>query len=140
MGVCHPEQMAFSAGAAWAHLDALGEEHHITVKACKIRAHQSEASIASRVVWVPSKLTPLRYLAALHELGHIVSDTSRRAHYEFAHGGRAPAVLDSAMACEAAAWGWAYEHRDRRLVPTVQGELLRKLLGMLGTHLVGGDD
>lgn len=131
--------MAFSAGAAWAHLDALAEEHRVTVKPCKIGPYDAEANIASRTVWVPKKMTRLAYLAALHELGHIVSDSSRRAHYEYVHGGRTPLVRDSTMACEAAAWGWAYQARDRALVPELTKALLGNVLQMLASHLVGDE-
>lgn len=128
--------MAFSAKPAWDHIDRLAAEHGITVKLCG-KILDAEAFIAAKVVLVPRRMTPVTYLVALHELGHIASAISRRSHYEWVRGCQQGAVWNDevAMACEAAAWGWAWGHVDKTVLPRITQKTTDRVMQMLATHL-----
>lgn len=132
--------MAFNEAAAWAHIDSLAAEHGITVK---VTAHRSdsEAFIAARTVWVPERMTKVNYLVALHELGHVACDLARRLHYRHVHRcswGEA-SERDALLACEAAAWAWAWNSVDAGVLPKVGRKTVAAVAQMWGTHLVHQD-
>lgn len=129
--------MAFSAGAAWDHLDTLAEEHSITVKPCRKRS-EAEAFLSARLILVPVRMSPVNYLVGLHELGHIVSGVARRSHYEWVRAcGANPDANDreTSSACEAAAWAWAFEHVSKAVLPRISPKAAESVFAMLGTYL-----
>jgi hypothetical protein len=87
----------FPIEEARAHIERLAAANGITVYEIN-RMWDSEADIRLRTIYVADPTTPLRYMIALHEMGHIVDKAARLLHDECNN-----------PACEAAAWGWAYK-------------------------------
>lgn len=87
----------------------------------------AECEPFTRTVWLPEPISPQTYVAALHELGHILDDTSNGLQH---HTG-----VRSALACEAYAWGWAYEHLDPSVADECGTAPVRRFVGScLGSH------
>ncbi len=126
--------MKLDSAAAWDHLDRLAEKHQIIVRLVRRRS-DAEAHTQTRQVWVPPQRKPLDYLVGLHELGHIVSPSSRAAGRRQMKAKNANGVEAEAMACEAAAWAWAVRHADPKIVTLT--ETLRAEVGRLwASHLL----
>lgn len=87
----------FPEGEARAHIERLSSRHHVDVRAVK-KMWDSEALVSARTVVIPDPTTPMRYLIALHEFGHLLDKVS------------AMVVNHHEAACEAAAWAWAVDH------------------------------
>jgi len=96
----------FPVERAREHIEALAAKHKITVYEIQ-RVWSSEAYIERRTVYVTDPTTPLRYMLALHEIGHIVDKVSAKV------------VFNHLAACEAAAWQWAYDNADDDLLACV---------------------
>lgn len=88
---------SFPKDEARAHIQRLERKHEIEVRIVKDK-WDSEAHIQTRQVWIPDPTTPLKYLIALHEFGHILDKISAKV------------MRRSRAECEAAAWRWAIEH------------------------------
>jgi hypothetical protein len=83
-----------------------------------------EAHIGTRQVWLIPVVAPYSYLAALHELGHVIDRDARRLH-----------AKGATLSCEAAAWEWAFNHCDPAVLAKV-GKRTRKLIYLAwGTYL-----
>lgn len=89
---------------AEAHLKKLASSHGILIHWRRRAWTKFEAHVETKMIWVGRPTTPIRYLGALHEIGHIVSKPARdaraRAHY---------------LTEEAAAWDWALAHANWHL-------------------------
>lgn len=81
------------------HLKQLAKQHRIHINWRDKNWRGFEAHVSTRQVFIRKPHTYLDYLGALHELGHIVSRTARRA-----------LVTERAAIEEAAAWEWALIH------------------------------
>lgn len=128
--------MAFNEAAAWAHIDSLAAEHRITVKLTHF-ADDSEAFISANTVWVPETMTKVNYLVALHELGHIACDLARRLHYQHVHQcvGGERSMRDALIACESAAWAWAWQNVDDDVLPKIGKKVRAAVAAMWASHL-----
>lgn len=76
----------------------------------------SEAIAATRQVFITDPTTPMRYLVALHEFGHLVDKVS--AHV--LHAKNRPER-------EAAAWRWAVENAEHDLLAFMTPRLWAKV-------------
>lgn len=126
-----PYTRRFPADLAWASIDELAAEHKITVRPVSSR-YRSESHIATRQVWVPPQRGPVDYLVALHEIGHIASPEARRQFRHYAE----LLTLDHELCLEAAAWGWALQAADRRLLNWMSRKHWTQIHALLGTYLV----
>lgn len=95
------------------HVTALARRHRIRVRRTKTWA-TSEAELVSRQVFIPARTrTAVDYLAALHEIGHLVdpaaSNRDKKYRDNFPRSTRREAQYDL-MIVEAAAWAWALKH------------------------------
>lgn len=93
------------------HIATLGRRHRVIVHRTKTWA-TSEAEITYRQVWVPARIrTGMDYMAALHELGHIIDPAARKREvvYQTAHdsGESRRGIKYELLLLEAAAWAWA---------------------------------
>lgn len=93
------------------HIDALGRRHNVLIHR-KRTWDTSEAEIIYRQVWIPARTrTGMDYMAALHELGHVIDPGARRREltYQSAHdtGAARRAIQYELLILEAAAWAWA---------------------------------
>ena len=109
---------AFPYEAARAHVEYLAAINGVTVYEIK-RMWDSESDIKLRTVYVADPKTPLSYMIALHEIGHIVDKV-------------AAGVVGSGRdyhgpACEAAAWKWAYDNADPDLLAYVSPRHWRRI-------------
>jgi hypothetical protein len=109
---------AFPRDAARTHIEYLAARNGIKVYEIN-RMWDSEADIKLRTIYVADPITPLRYMVALHEIGHIVDKVS---------AGVVGKGRDyHAPACEAAAWSWAYDHADPELMKYVTPRMWRRI-------------
>lgn len=95
------------------HINALAARHRITVRRTK-EWSTSEADLLSRQVFIAKRIrSGIDYLAALHEIGHIVDRTARRRDLRFCNAHeREPGrqVGYERLLLEAAAWAWAIKN------------------------------
>lgn len=112
--------------AAEKHLLALAREHKVMLHWRTRRWTKFEAHLNTRMVFVGKPTSAIRYLAALHEIGHIVSPVARSA--------RRGHLLTE----EAAAWDWALDNADPQLMPDDFGEIRRQVGRAWSTYLVVG--
>ncbi len=106
--------MQFDPHAAQTAVEKLAKRHRV-----RLWWHTQdgpEAHPGTRQVWLDPVVSPYTYLAALHELGHVVDQDSRRL-----------GAKGLTMSCEAAAWEWAFLHADPVVLPTF-GKRTRKLV------------
>jgi hypothetical protein len=100
------------------HIEALAREHEIVIHRCEFK--EPCAEVWAREVWVPYDLDNAdNYLAALHEIAHVVADVDE------------PQLLR-----EWAAWEWAYAVA----LPVPHEALLRTWTDGLGTYFEADDD
>lgn len=88
---------------ARSHLEALERKHGIEVRIVH-DWRDGEANVTTRQIWVPDPTTPLRYMIALHEFGHVLDKISGKV------------MLHERPECEAAAWKWAIRHARPNLL------------------------
>lgn len=81
------------------HIESLAREHGISIHWRRRSWSHFEAHVASRMVFVGPPTSLLRYLSALHEIGHIVDTWAHPLDED-----------DKKLSCEAAAWEWALAH------------------------------
>jgi len=89
---------SFPKEDARAHIEQLADDHDITIVEIR-RQWTGEADTKDRCIYIADPTSPVRYMIALHEIGHIVDKAAR--------------ILDdqgNGPACEGAAWGWAYDN------------------------------
>ena len=111
---------------AEAHILALARDNRITVHWRRRAWKHFEAHPGTRMIFVGSPTTPIRYLAALHEMGHILSPAALAAQ-------RGHQLTE-----EAAAWDWALDHALPELMPNDFTEI-RELVGMAwSSYLIVG--
>lgn len=103
--------MAFSQALAEAHIQKLELKYKVEVRF--VTGGDGEALISSRSVYIPVLDTPERYLAALHEFGHIVCKEAIKWHKKYM---QSETLADEWM-CETAAWAWAIREHYPILVP-----------------------
>ena len=113
----------FSTRRARAHIERLAQEHGIEVRVTK-RQWNAAADERLRTIWVVDPNTPLRYMIALHEIGHIVDKGARM----LGKNGHLPAE-------EAAAWAWAYNNGDPALLAHMTPRNWRRVGQAWVTHL-----
>lgn len=88
------------------HIEELAQRHRIRLR--YTRRWKSEAHSTTRQAWIPRAMrSPVDYLVALHEIGHIV----------LGHGYEKTLALE--MCREAEAWAWAVDHGDPKLLRLV---------------------
>ncbi len=119
--------MAYSEARAIVAVELLARKHRILVHWRQQVDGFNEAHVATRQVWCLPPSAPYLYLAALHELGHMVSRRSRSA-------GDAGQVLTS----EAAAWEWAVEQYDPTILPHLGKPVLKRITKAWGSYLPDG--
>lgn len=115
--------MIFNPYTAQTAVEALAKRHRV-----KIWWHTQdgtpEAHIGTRQVWLHSVDSPYHYLAALHELGHVIDRDARRLHDKGA-----------TLTCEAAAWEWAFVHADPAVLEKIGKRTLKLVRAAWGTYL-----
>lgn len=94
--------MDFPAKRAYRHVEQLAAKHDIEIREIS-KQWNSEAWVEQRLICIAKPNTAIRYMIALHEIGHIVDKVS--AHV----------LSDHDPGCEAAAWAWAYDNADPKL-------------------------
>ncbi len=94
--------------AAELHLITLAREHRIQIEWRRRPWTKFESHPGTRMVFVGSPTSPIRYLGALHEMGHIVSPMARQT--QRGHN----------LTEEAAAWDWALDLLDQGDVTAVR--------------------
>lgn len=97
--------MSLQIEKAERHLEDLAREHKITIHWRARKWTNFEVHPGTRMVFIGRPTTPIRYLAGLHEMGHIVSLAARSAR-------RGHELTE-----EAAAWDWALDNADPQLMP-----------------------
>ena len=108
------------------HLIQVARENNIQVEWRRRTWMNYEAHLTTRMVFIGKPTSDIRYLAGLHEMGHILSPAARAAHRHHA------------LTEEAAAWDWALDHADPRLMPDDYTEI-RELVGKAwSSYLVVG--
>lgn len=100
------------------HIDELAAKHRIYVR--RSRAWDtSEAALTTMMVMIPKQIrTGTDYLAALHEIGHLVDPDAReldvlRSRKEGKK--RVSDMMETALN-EAAAWAWAVQNAEPRIL------------------------
>jgi len=94
---------------AEAHVNDLAERYHIRVRRSKEWA-TSEAELTTRQVFIPRQIrNGIDYLAALHEIGHIVDPAARQRDVRAAAVTGRRAEYEKLLN-EAAAWAWAVKN------------------------------
>jgi hypothetical protein len=88
---------------AAAHLLEVARQCRVTLVMARRRWSKFEAHPPSRQVWIGPPTTMMRYMAALHEIGHIMH--------------RVGAI--NSLVNEAAAWEWAFNNADEALLATM---------------------
>lgn len=92
--------------AAAAHIRQLAKTHKIKIHWTKTY-ESSEADLATRQVFVPKRLDRgIDYLAALHEIGHIVDSVATQVQPSFRYATGRDMDYEY-LITEAAAWAWA---------------------------------
>lgn len=95
---------------AEAHIVELGQKHRITIRRVS-NWRKAGAFYSSRLVYVPREMKkPIDYLTALHELGHLIYRPSSMRVWA------SSSDLKAEIVCEAAAWAWALDNVDPRVV------------------------
>jgi len=117
---------AFDHGAAAKHLATLAARHRIKMT---YRNSGWQAIPSTRQAWVPDPTTAKRYLAALHELGHIASSTARR------RGNQDYPALGVEVLVEGAAWAWATAVADPALLADVPRKEWAEVFAYMGSYL-----
>jgi hypothetical protein len=97
--------------AAERHLTKVASRHGILIHWRRRAWAKFEAHIETKMVWIGKPTSAIRYLGALHEMGHIVSKVARDANKR-----------EHALTEEAAAWDWALGAADPRLVGEIRPE------------------
>lgn len=107
---------------ATAAVEQLARRHRVLIH----WKHDSdgEAHIKTRQVWTKPPSTILKYLSALHELGHIVDRWSVAAHNR-----------GDTLTCEAAAWEYALAAADPVLVPELTRKVRQKITSFWGSYI-----
>lgn len=90
------------------HLTKVASKHGILIHWRRRAWTKFEAHITTKMVWIGKPTNAIRYLGALHEMGHIVSKAARDA-----------AKRGQDLTEEAAAWDWALAQAD----PAIVGEI-----------------
>ncbi len=119
-------RMSLQTDLAEKHLLDLAREHRIILHWRRRNWTHFEAHPATRMVFVGRPTSAIRYLGALHEMGHIVSPVARAAR------------RGHSLTCEAAAWDWALDAADPRLMPDDMVEIRQKVGRAWATYLVVG--
>lgn len=114
--------MSWSADAAGDAVEKLARRYRI--KVWWVAPDGPEAHIGTRQIWANPTIREYDYLAALHELGHIVDPDAKRLH---AKGNTLP--------CEAAAWQWAIDHLDPLLVTRLSKATRKRVRNAWATYL-----
>lgn len=97
---------------ARSHLTNIGETYKVDVHWVEKRA-DAEAHVTTRQVWLPRRMRrPAAYLFGMHEFGHVLSPLAIMLENI--------GNLQEEMACEAAAWGWAFENAAPELLELMQ--------------------
>lgn len=93
--------------AAEEHINAVAEQHRIYVRRCATW-DGSEADPVTRMVMVPKTIrTGTDYLAALHEIGHLVDPIAREHETRYSRSKGKRNHDSETLLIEAAAWAWA---------------------------------
>lgn len=96
------------------HIEAIADEHGIALRwVPDIYGAQAYALTSPPLAEVPVIETPLHYITALHELGHILSSNGVTEDEYAVH-------LEARILDEAAAWAWAAKNADRSLLRYVR--------------------
>lgn len=110
---------------ARSHLTNLGEVYKVHLHWITKPYWEAESDVPTRQVWAPKPLTVLEYLVGMHEYGHILSALAVTLHNV--------GNLQEEMACEAAAWGWAFENAAPELLDLMTEDDWTHLLSMFRT-------
>ncbi len=90
---------------AEAHLTKVASQNGILIHWRRRAWTKFEAHITTKMVWIGKPTSAIRYLGALHEMGHIASKQARDAQKR-GHD----------LTEEAAAWDWALGKADAGIV------------------------
>ena len=125
----------FDAKRAEKHLASLRKKYDIKRHWIK-RWDRSFALMAPRSIRAPKVKEPIDYLVNLHEMGHIVSSTSRR-YQRFGS-----TDLHAEVMREASAWAWAVMEADPIIVATLTNKDWHKVSDCLITYFraAAGED
>lgn len=119
------------------HVRELAEQHRVRLRWTK-EWNTSEVNIPSRQAFIPRRLRlGIEYLAALHELGHLVDRRSRthRHRWEYAAG---KDVDYEHLLDEAAAWAWALRAAKPSVLEGMTKTDWRRLGACWASHASGG--
>jgi len=93
--------------AAERHINELAEQHRIYVRRSRTW-DTSEADSVTRMVQVPKQIrTGTDYMAALHEIGHLVDPIAREHEMRYSRSKGKRNTDAETLMVEAAAWAWA---------------------------------
>lgn len=108
------------------HLHNIGEVYRVAVHWIETRK-DSEAHVSTRQVWIPRRMRRVAdYLIGLHEFGHLLSPLAVTLHNV--------GNLQEEMACEAAAWGWAFENAAPELLELMDAQDWAIVLSLFYTY------
>lgn len=110
---------------ARSHIVNAGEVYNVRIHWTDKAYTDAESDVGTRQVWLPKVRTTVDYLVALHEFGHILSPLAVTLHNI--------GNLQEEMACEAAAWGWAFENAAPELVDLLDDDDWTTLLALFRT-------
>lgn len=122
----HAEVVKRLDGAfARSHILNAGETYNVLIHWTDKPYLDAESDVPTRQVWLPKVRTVVDYLVSLHEFGHILSPLAVTLHNI--------GNLQEEMACEAAAWGWAFENAAPELLDMLTDADWTLLLAMFRT-------
>jgi hypothetical protein len=119
----------FPTDLARAHIEALATKHRITLSWLTRGWLKAHAYPPLRTAIVPRVTSGLRYLVALHELGHVADRGAR--YWQDHEAGYGLSV------CEGYAWAWAAEHRSPD-IPVTQADWAEAAALLAGYWAYGG--
>jgi antirestriction protein ArdC len=99
------------------HINELAEKYRIRVRRWSKPWEASEAELTSRQVFIPVKFKHgIDYLAALHEMGHIVDRVARGHERRLDRATTGKQAGYDMLVIEASAWAWALKTARPALV------------------------
>lgn len=119
--------MSWSRTDATLHLEATARRHKILIAWRRRTWRRYEAHVDTRMVFIGEPHTARDYLAALHEMGHIVS------RHSVAAGKRKDCLTE-----EAAAWDWALRNASVSMREHLTERHRREIGGAWATYIPTG--
>jgi hypothetical protein len=122
--------------AAEEHINQLAERHRIYVRRSRTW-DTSEADAGTSMVQIPAKIrTGTDYMAALHEIGHLVDPTAREHEMRFSRSKGKRNTDTETLLVEAAAWAWAARNA-RPMILKALTKADRRRIGMCWVSWLG---